>query len=598
MNLKKLVRNVLWVLILVFSGPIFAYEGLTVKIGYAQGLELYRQSSILKETLQYLQKTIPNYRFELLPISSVDTQEDIRKEKIDFLIAPSNFFVELTGRIPFTHIATRIFDGTKDPAKTVGSTFVVRADRKDLRDLKDLRGKSCSASLPDSLGGWLAALGEIKQQGFDPDNFFKSKTFTQFQVPDVLNSVLSGSADVGILSTCILEEAEASGMIEKGSLRVVNEKPDDLSPIHCARSTQLYSDMSFVSLQGVPEPLVREVTVSLLSMPPFDHSRWSVENDQYSIRQLLQELRLGPYSYLRDNSLTGLAKRYKTEIIAFVGILLFLIFNEFNLRRLVNKRTRQLSDALKAKEEADKLAAEERKKFAALEKNGIIAQLGTIIAHEAKQPIATLTNYLQIFKMYLERKNDNDAFSKDVFENMENQVSRLDTLVNSVRNFAKQKQNPQVKTDLVLITQKAIRNLEATEPEIDKVKISFKSHKKEAFVLADPFSLELLILNLLRNGSQEAISHTVNGTPLLKVELSTTKDGKGFILFVENSGKLMTDKDLSRLVSLGESVKPDGLGLGLSIIRGIADLHGADLNFTGRDRGGVIASLRIDQLHV
>ena len=597
MNLKNLLRNFLWVLILVFSGPSFAYEGLTVRIGYAQGLELYNQSSILKETVQYLQKTITNYRFELLPISSVDTQEDIRKEKIDFLIAPSNFFVELTGRIPFTHLATRIFDGANDPAKTVGSTFVVRADRKDIKELKDLKSKNCAASLPDSLGGWLAALGEIQQQGFDPDNFFKTKTFTQFQVPDVLNSVLSGSADVGILSTCILEEAEASGMIEKGSLKVVNEKPDDLSPIHCARSTQLYSDMSFASLQGVPEPLVREVTVALLSMPAFDHSRWSVENDQYSIRKLLQELRLGPYSYLRDNSLSGLAKRYKTEIIAFVGILLFLIFNEFNLRRLVNKRTRQLSDALKAKEEADKLAAEERKKFAALEKNGIIAQLGTIIAHEAKQPIATLTNYLQIFKMYLERKKDNDAFSKDVFENMENQISRLDTLVNSVRNFAKQKQNPQVKTDLVLITQKAIRNLEATEPDIDKVKISFRSRRKIAYVLADPFSLELLILNLLRNGAQEAISNTAVGVPLLKVEISSANEDKSFILLVENSGKLMTDRDLSRLVSLGESVKPDGLGLGLSIIRGIADLHGADLSFTGREKGGVIASLRIDQLH-
>lgn len=487
MNLKKLLSTFLWVLILVISVPCLAYEGLTVKIGYAQGLELYHQSSILKETLEYLQKKIPNYRFELLPISSVDTQEDIKKEKIDFLIAPSNFFVELSGGIPFTHLATRIFDGTKDPAKTVGSTFVVRAERNDIQSIKDLRGKNCAASLPDSLGGWLAALGEIKEHGFDPDNFFKTKNFTQFQVPDVLNSVLSGSSDVGILSTCILEEAEALGMIEKGSLRVINKKTDDLSPIHCARSTQLYSDMSFVSLQGVPEPLVREVTVALLSMPVFDHSRWSVENDQYSIRKLLRELRLGPYSYLRDNSLTGLAKRYKTEIIAFVGILLFLIFNEFNLRRLVNKRTRQLSDALKAKEEADREAAEERKKFATLEKKGIIAQLGTIIAHEAKQPIATLTNYLQIFKMYLDRKNDNDAFSKDVFENMENQVSRLNTLVNSVRNFAKQKQNPQVKTDLVLITQKAIRNLEATEPDIEKVKISFNSKLKTALVLADPF---------------------------------------------------------------------------------------------------------------
>ena len=130
MNLKKLLSTFLWVLILVISVPCLAYEGLTVKIGYAQGLELYHQSSILKETLEYLQKKIPNYRFELLPISSVDTQEDIKKEKIDFLIAPSNFFVELSGGIPFTHLATRIFDGTKDPAKTVGSTFVVRAELK------------------------------------------------------------------------------------------------------------------------------------------------------------------------------------------------------------------------------------------------------------------------------------------------------------------------------------------------------------------------------------------------------------------------------------------------------------------------------------
>lgn len=137
MNLKKLLSTFLWVLILVISVPCLAYEGLTVKIGYAQGLELYHQSSILKETLEYLQKKIPNYRFELLPISSVDTQEDIKKEKIDFLIAPSNFFVELSGGIPFTHLATRIFDGTKDPAKTVGSTFVVRAERNDIQSIKD-----------------------------------------------------------------------------------------------------------------------------------------------------------------------------------------------------------------------------------------------------------------------------------------------------------------------------------------------------------------------------------------------------------------------------------------------------------------------------
>ncbi len=220
---------------------------------------------------------------------------------------------------------------------------------------------------------------------------------------------------------------------------------------------------------------------------------------------------------------------------------------------------------------------------------------GVIIGAETSRTEGVLILESTNRALVLPRVND---ISKDVFENMENQVSSLNTLVNSVRNFAKQKQNPQIKTDLVLITQKAIRSLEATEPDIEKVKISFNSKLKTALVLADPFSLELLILNLLRNGAQEAVSNTAKGSPILKVELSLSNDNKSFILLVENSGKLMTDKDLSRLVSLGESVKPDGLGLGLSIIRGIADLHGADLGFTGRDKGGVIASLRIDQLHV
>ena len=133
------------------------------------------------------------------------------------------------------------------------------------------------------MGGWLAALGEIKEHGFDPDNFFKTKNFTQFQVPDVLNSVLSGSSDVGILSTCILEEAEALGMIEKGSLRVINKKTDDLSPIHCARSTQLYSDMSFVSLQGVP-------AVS------YTHLR-AHETDSYLVCRLLLEKKKTPHYF-------------------------------------------------------------------------------------------------------------------------------------------------------------------------------------------------------------------------------------------------------------------------------------------------------------
>lgn len=567
-----------------------------VRIGYAQAIELSRQSPILKETLKYLEKSVPGHHFELIPLSPVDTIEEIQKDHIEFLIAPSNYFVELSGHLPFTHLVTRIYDGAKEPDKTVGSTIIVRSDRKDLRELRDLKDKKCVASLPDSVGGWLAALGEIKEHGFDPDNFFKKVTFTQYQTPDVIGAVLSGSADAGVLTNCVLEEALASGLIEKNSLRVINRQPTNGGPLSCLRSTrQLYSDISIAALKGVPEPLSRELTVALLSMPPIDNTRWSLQNDQYSIRRLLQELRLGPYSYLRDNSLGALFSRFRNEILVVFGILLLLLFNEVNLRRLVKKRTGELSRALIEKEEANKIAAEERKKFANLEKNGIISQLGTIIAHEAKQPIGTLTNYLQVLKIYVARNQSKDEFANDVLQNMEEQIVRLDGLVNSVRNFAKRKQNPQVKSDLNLITQKALYNLKATEPETDKIHLRFEPLKKPAWVLADPLSLELLILNLLRNAAQEAISNTKGEPAAVLVNISVSSDPKRYLLSVKNTGRLMSEEDMSRLISLGESVKPEGLGLGLSIIRGIADHHGADLKFMRRNKGGVTAFLVIDR---
>ena len=171
---------------------------------------------------------------------------------------------------------------------------------------------------------------------------------------------------------------------------------------------------------------------------------------------------------------------------------------------------------------------------------------------------------------------------------MGSQLDRLNGLVNSVRNFAKKKQSPLVKTDLIEVAQKALRNYEANEPGFKKIKFRFKSTLKTAYVLSEPFSLELLILNLIKNGYEEAVVNSKEN-PIVTVSISEEDDR--YRLEVQNSGKEMSDKDIERIVTLGESVKPEGLGLGLSIIRGIADHFGADIKFRRRTGGGVIADV-------
>ena len=49
----------------------------------------------------------------------------------------------------------------------------------------------------------------------------------------------------------------------------------------------------------------------------------------------------------------------------------------------------------------------------------------------------------------------------------------------------------------------------------------------------------------------------------------------------------LTDEELERLTKMMQSVKPEGLGMGLSIVRGIADSHGAELDFRRGDTCGL-----------
>lgn len=61
--------------------------------------------------------------------------------------------------------------------------------------------------------------------------------------------------------------------------------------------------------------------------------------------------------------------------------------------------------------------------------------------------------------------------------------------------------------------------------------------------------------------------------------------------------KIFFDLDkFTRLEHAAESTKPEGLGLGLSIVREIADMHSASLHFERLAKGGVRAELMIDRL--
>lgn len=122
----------------------------------------------------------------------------------------------------------------------------------------------------------------------------------------------------------------------------------------------------------------------------------------------------------------------------------------------------------------------------------------------------------------------------------------------------------------------------------------FDEDKMDKLLNLDNYGVHSVLvvrLNLIRNA---AAASKESGRPKLGVSLEPA--GKRWKVTVWNNGLVLSDEQFTRLEHAAESTKPEGLGLGLSIVREIADMHSASLHFERLAKGGVRAELMIDRL--
>lgn len=133
----------------------------------------------------------PTSKTNSVELSFTELQKAIQDGKLDFFIAPSGFFSFIAESSGTRHKATRHPVRSQDPAKSVGSVFVVRQKDNRFKSLKDLRSVSAAATDELSFDGWIIALGEILHQNLSPEKIFKNKIFTVYGLPDVATLVLN-----------------------------------------------------------------------------------------------------------------------------------------------------------------------------------------------------------------------------------------------------------------------------------------------------------------------------------------------------------------------------------------------------------------------
>lgn len=557
-----------------------------IRLGVVTTTEPGFAATTVTPVVSEMEKLRPQDVVHVVQIAEHDLLHDIERERPDLLICSAWCFLNVLSDIGAHPVATRKTDRAASAVASIGAALVVRSDRTDLRTLEDLRGKKAAATLPHSVDGYPAVRLMLREKGFSDEKFFSNVNFLTFTVPDVLSAVLSGDADVSILPACALERAQEEGLVEPGLLRVVGLPPD--GALACSRSTDLYPDITAGILPWTPNELSRDFLTALLESGHADGYEWVATSDLRSVSNLYQELHLGRWAVLDDTSLSGLWKRYGRYAVFALLLVLLLIANEYRLKRLVEHRTAALTKTLREKELLARKEEAARERLASLERMGAISQLCAMIAHELKQPMGAVLNFLAVLRMRSGESIKDDPVAERAMEGAQNEARRMAEIVDRVRGYAKRQRRTPEPVDLGRTIDEALSHLKPGPQTTVRREVA-----PNVFVAGDPLELELLVLNLVKNAVQ-ALDAAEGGTVTVKL----ARSGEfGAVLSVTDDGPPLSDGIFAKLLKVSESVKEGGLGLGLAIVRNIVDEHGATLSIERLPERGLAVTVRFDTLN-
>ncbi len=564
-------------------------EKKTIKIGVVRLEDPFFYLDCFGPTMEYLRDKHKdwNIRTEEIPIET--GASELANKNFDFLISPSGFFEANLREAGLRQIVTRMPEGAQNPSESVGATFVVRDD-SPFQKIADLKGKRAVSYDNSALAGWLSAAYEIALKGFEPDNFFSSFRPTRYNLPSPLSYLARGSADVAILPTCEYERVIKNGQFMNVSFRVLETKN---SAFKCATSTNLYPDVVFSSFPKVRPDSAAAITLSLLTMPEeMMKSKWSIANDFRSVGQLFERLKIGPYAKV-SLSPKELWDKYRTEILLFIILLGCLIFHIVRVNTLVLKRTAELRMAINQRDEVARVAKERLRRLNQIERRGMVSQMSSMIAHELKQPLSSVSNYVRGLRKYVNRQDTNDPIIHEAVTEIERGITRASDIVERVRGFARAQDKTEVRViSLKNVIGKAVASFEAYVSTSLKIKQEIPS---DIEMVADPLAIELLIFNLLKNAAEAVEPLGEKAEVLVSLSLSGSKAE----IKVDDNGEKIASEKLQRMQkALQETVKANGAGLGLGIVFAIAEKYGGSVSFTQKEPKGLQVTVVFDAVRL
>ena len=558
-------------------------------------IDPYMQRTYFKATIDAIDKTVRDAdKFLVLKFLDRETISAMLADgEIDFLISESDFYASLAFEDKIKAIAMLWRAQAKSPSYSAASTIVVNTENEKIYTLTDIATGSyrVAATSSDSFAGFTIAKEPFAEKNLSWQAAFKNIVFTSNRNPlEVLNAVKTGTADVGIVPACFIEQVMIRNQAHLSDYRVINPQP--VTEMACQHSTNAYPSLMVSYRNGVDSNYILDMTNTLLGLKlPFG-TTWSMPENTRELYDLMYHLRIGPYNNVTYSAIYRTFSENRTIFITAIFLIVAGFFYNLIISVEVASRTKALKRALAEKDRISKQQEQTNEYISRLERTGIVGQMSSMIAHELKQPLATVSNYSRGLLRRIERGSaDKDTIVK-VLKEIEYHTERANDIVDHVRSYAKPHEVKREEHDLRDIVAKTVATFEKSGRTTVPVIVE---GERRALVEADDWEIELALLNLLKNSADAFTEiHPAmrdEDEDVIRIRIEDHED-TWWIRVIDNA-KLVDESFTEQFFQKLETTKAHGLGLGLSIVSSLAERHAGRVWAEPNPGRGVIVTIEL-----
>jgi signal transduction histidine kinase len=218
--------------------------------------------------------------------------------------------------------------------------------------------------------------------------------------------------------------------------------------------------------------------------------------------------------------------------------------------------------------------AEERAKRA--ERLAVLGGLASGLAHEIRNPLGSIGGSIRLLSAN-RNLSEEERLLCDIIQR---ETNRLNELVTDMVDLARVRVPEFTEIDVATLVQEVVVLASASGRAASDVAVRYVGPSASVTVSADEAQLRQLVWNLVRNAVQASSAGAE-----VRVFIERTPE-RGVLLGVEDDGPGIDPAVIPRLFDPFYTTRSHGSGIGLAVVRRIADEHGFEIAVSSRKGQG------------